>query len=401
MLSCDVRKDFPILDQKINGHPLVYLDTAATSLKPKVTVEALQDFYTLKNANVHRGQHALSERATRLFEETRQKVKNFLSAQHTEEIIFTHGTTDAINSLAQSLKFEKGDEILVSELEHHSNFIPWQKLAEKKSLKLKVIPISKKGDVIFEEFEKLITRRTKLLALNYVSNALGTVVPVERYIKVARKHGTKVLIDAAQAVATRPISVQKLDCDFLVFSSHKMFGPFGVGVLYGKRQELESLEPFRYGGGAVDRVEKENTTLLELPFRLEPGTPPVAEVIALSSALDYIQTLGWQRVQEHEATLTEKALEVLSDVKGLCWVGEPHQRTSILSFYIKGVHPLDVVETLNEQGFLLRSGHHCAQPLFESLGLEGSVRISLSIYNTVEEILSFKKALENSLEVLK
>ncbi len=403
MIEPVFKDNFHSLEKK-NGKPFIYFDTAATSLKPKTVIEALDQFYSFKISNVHRGQHFLSEEATNLFEKTRLKIKNFIKAKDICEIVFTYGTTDAINSVARGLEsyFCDGDEIIVSELEHHSNFIPWQMLAKRKSLILKIIPVDKDGNLIFSEYEKLLTSRTKLLALNYVSNSLGIINPVEKYIKEAKLKGALVLLDVAQAAPHFPLDVQRLDCDFLAFSSHKLFGPFGVGILYGKKESLSKLTPLRYGGGSIDRVSLEDTVLLDLPFKLESGTPPVAEVLGLGTAIDYIKSLGWDSIENYEKKLLEKAFQNLSEIKDLEFIGNVFQkRVPILSFNVKGVHHSDIAQILSEQGIALRSGHHCTQPLFKKLNLTGSVRVSFSVYNTFDEIDQLKIALEKAVEVLK
>jgi len=384
-----IRGLFPVLHQEVHGKPLIYLDNAATTQKPKAVLKALQDYYEKDNSNIHRGAHALADRATRDYEETREKVREFIGAREAAEIIFTKGTTESINLVAQTFgrKFiGKGDEILISTMEHHSNIVPWQMVCEEKGAVLKVIPITESGEIIFEEFEKLLTPNTKLVSIVHASNALGTINPVKKIIDAAHILGAKVLLDGAQSTSHLDIDVLDLNCDFLAFSAHKLYGPTGLGVLYGKREVLEEMPPFLGGGEMIKEVTFEKTTYNEIPFKFEAGTPNIADVIAFKSALDFIQGLTKTKIRAHEDGLLAHANEIMKEIKGFIPVGTATEKVSVLSFNINGMHPFDVGQMLDAKGIAVRTGHHCTQPLMKRFGIEGTVRASFAVYNTKSEI---------------
>lgn len=384
-----IRGLFPVLHQKVHGKPLIYFDNAATTQKPQSVIDALTNYYEHDNSNIHRGAHALADRATRFFENARESVREFVKAKESAEVIFTKGTTESINLVAQTFvrKFiGKGDEIIISTLEHHSNIVPWQMLCEEKGAILKIIPINDAGEILFEEFEKLLSPKTKLVSIVHASNALGTINPVKKVIEAAHGVGAKVLLDGAQSTSHLEINVQELDCDFLAFSAHKLFGPTGLGVLYGKREILEAMPPFMGGGEMIKEVTFEKTTYSEIPFKFEAGTPNIGDVIAFKTALDFIKTLGKSRIKAHEDELLAYANELLSDIKGFIPVGTASEKVSVLSFNIQGMHPFDVGQMLDAKGIAVRTGHHCTQPLMKRFGIEGTVRASFAVYNTKSEI---------------
>lgn len=399
-----VRKDFLILDQQVNGSPLVYFDNAATTQKPQVVIDALNRYYTQDNANIHRGLHTLAERATTGYELTRTKLKDFLNAESTDQIIFTSGTTAGINLVAQTYgraNFSKGDVILVSNLEHHSNIVPWQMIAEEKGAEVQVIPVDEAGVLDMEAYVALLaTKRVKFVAVNHVSNAIGTINPIAYIIEQAHCVGAKVLIDGAQSVAHFEIDVQALDIDFLAFSAHKLFGPTGVGVLYGKRALLESMPPYQGGGEMIKEVSFSGTTYNELPYKFEAGTPNIADVYAFGFALDYLKSLPKNSVWEQEKALLDYATEQLTQVEGLRIVGQAPEKIAVVSFVIDGVHPQDIGVLLDKFGVAIRTGHHCAQPLMARYDLVGTCRASFAFYNTKEEIDLFVKALKRCLMML-
>lgn len=384
-----IRTMFPVLHQEVNGKPLVYLDNAATTQKPHAVIDAISKYYHLDNSNIHRGAHTLAARATESFEKTRIMVRDFIGAKEAEEIIFTKGTTESINLIASTFgrKFVKeGDEILISTLEHHSNIVPWQMLCEEKGARLKIIPVNDKGEILLEEFDQLVTHKTKLVSLVHVSNALGTVNPVEYIIKKAHSVGAKVVLDGAQSSSHLEIDVQHLDCDFFAFSAHKLYGPTGLGFLYGKREILEEMPPYMGGGEMIREVTFEKTTYNDIPFKFEAGTPNIADVIAFQKALEFINGLGKKNIVEHENRLLALATEKLGSIKGFIPIGEAGEKVSILSFLIRGMHPFDVGAMLDAAGIAVRTGHHCAQPLMKRFQIEGTVRASFSVYNSEEEI---------------
>ncbi len=384
-----IRSDFPILQTKVHGKPLVYLDNAATSQKPITVITKAQEYYSSMNSNIHRGVHALSQVATEAYEMARIKIKNFINSLGKNEIIFTRGTTESINLVAQAYgraNIKEDDEIIISEMEHHSNIVPWQMICDEKNAKLKIIPINDEGEIIFEEFERLITHRTKFISVVYVSNSLGTINPVKKIIKLAHQNNIPVLLDAAQAVNHIPIDVQELDCDFLAFSGHKIYGPTGIGVLYGKINLLESMPPYQGGGDMISRVTFEKTTYNELPYKFEAGTPNIAGVIGLGEAIDYITNIGIDNIALHEKYLLDYATEVIADIPGLKIIGTAKEKVSVLSFVLDDIHPHDIGTFLDFEGVAIRTGHHCTQPVMDRYGIPATSRASFAMYNTKDEI---------------
>lgn len=386
----EVRKDFPILERLVNGKPLVYLDNAATSQKPRNVIDAISHYYTHENANIHRGLHFLSELATEAYEGARLKVKEFLNAMSVSEIIFVRGATEGINLVANSLcrsgYFEDGDEIIISHMEHHSNIVPWQLLCDRRNLKLKVVPINDKGEFIFEEFEKLLSDRTKLVSVVHISNALGTINPVKEIVKKAHERNIPVLLDGAQAVPHSKVDVQDLDCDFYVFSGHKVFGPTGIGVLYGKTEFLDKMPPFQGGGDMIREVSFEGTTFDDLPQKFEAGTPNIVGGIALGAAIDYMSSFKIKDIVDHEDKILEYATNKLSDIEGLKIIGTSDKKASVISFIIEGIHPYDIGTIIDTDGIAIRTGHHCTMPLIKRFGLPATARASFSIYNRMEDV---------------
>jgi cysteine desulfurase/selenocysteine lyase len=398
-----IRRDFPVLHQNVNGKPLVYLDNAASSQRPKAVIEAISRYYEHDHANVHRGVHTLSQRATDAYEGARETVRRFINAHSSKEIIFTRGTTESVNLVAQSFlrpKLTPGDEILISGLEHHANIVPWQLLREQTGAVLKVIPITASGEVDFVEFEKLIGPRTKLLALAHVSNALGTIVPVEKYIAFAKQHGVPVLLDGAQAIPHSVVDVQALGCDFYCFSSHKMLGPTGMGILYGKQQLLEKMPPWQGGGDMILSVTFEKTTYNQLPWKFEAGTPHISGAIGLAAAIDYLENIGMARIAAYEHELLTYATERLSALPGLRVIGTAPNKAAVVSFTFEGIHPHDIGTILDTEGVAIRTGHHCAMPVMEFYKIPATARASMSFYNTFEEIDRLVAALEQARKVL-
>lgn len=385
----EIRALFPVLHQEVHGNPLIYFDNAATTQKPKTVLEALCGYYENDNSNIHRGAHTLADRATKYYEKTRETVRDFIGAKEEAEIIFTKGTTESINLVASSFGrkyITKGDEILISTMEHHSNIVPWQMVCEEKEATLKVIPINESGELLYEEFEKMISERTKLVAIVHVSNALGTINPVKQIIQRAHEMGAVVLVDGAQSTSHLSIDVQDIDCDFLAFSAHKLYGPTGLGVLYGKRRILEDMPPYQGGGEMIKEVSFAKTTYNEIPFKFEAGTPNIADVIAFQKALEFISTIGKKEIKKHEDELLTYAASQLSEIKGFIPVGTANEKVSVLSFNINNMHPFDVGMMLDSKGIAVRTGHHCTQPLMQRFGIEGTVRASFSVYNTKAEI---------------
>jgi cysteine desulfurase/selenocysteine lyase len=384
-----IRGDFPILAERIHGKPLVYLDNAATSQKPRAVIEAIVRYYEQMNANIHRGVHTLSVRATEAHDAARQTVKRFLNAGDTREIIFVRGATEAINLVAQSYgraHVAAGDEVLITAMEHHSNIVPWQILCEEKGAHLKVAPIEDRGELRLDEFEKLIGPRTKMVAVTHVSNALGTVNPLGDMIGMAHRRGVPVLVDGAQAVPHFAVDVEALDCDFYAFSGHKVYGPTGIGVLYGKRALLEAMPPYQGGGDMISSVTFEKTTYNVLPFKFEAGTPDIAGAIALGAAIEYIGGIGMDRIAAHEHELLAYATEAVGAIPGVRLIGTASERAGALSFLLDGVHPHDLGTILDREGIAIRTGHHCAQPVMERFGIPATARASFAVYNTKEEI---------------
>lgn len=384
-----IREDFPILSRTVYGKPLVYLDNGATTQKPRCVVETISEEYYSVNANVHRGVHFLSQQATNLHEASRETVRKFINARSTNEIIFTRGTTESINLVASSFvdsQMEEGDEVIVSVMEHHSNIVPWQLQASRKGIVLKVIPMNDRGELLLDEYEKLFSSRTRLVSVAHVSNVLGTINPVKQLIETAHSHGVPVLIDGAQSVPHMPVDVQQLDADFYVFSGHKVYGPTGVGVLYGKEEWLDKLPPYQGGGEMIQNVSFEKTTFNELPFKFEAGTPDYIGTTALAKALDYVSAIGMDQIAAYEHELTLYAMQRMKEIPGMRIFGEAEQKGGVISFLVGNIHHFDMGTLLDRLGIAVRTGHHCAEPLMRRLGIEGTVRASLGLYNTKEEI---------------
>ena len=384
-----IRNDFPILGRKVYDRPLVYLDNAATTQKPRPVVEAITEEYYNVNANVHRGVHYLSQQATDLHEGAREKVRQFINARATSEIIFTRGTTESLNLVASSFCDEfmqEGDEVIVSVMEHHSNIVPWQLQAAKRGISIRVIPMTDEGELKMDEYEKLFTERTKIVSVTHVSNVLGTVNPVEEIVRIAHEHGVPVMVDGAQSAPHFAVDVQAMDCDFFAFSGHKMYGPTGVGVLYGKEDWLDRLPPYQGGGEMIESVSFEKTVFERLPFKFEAGTPDYVATHGLAKAIDYLTALGMDNIQRHEQELTRYAMRRLAEVDGLRVFGTSERKDAVVSFLVGDIHHLDMGTLLDRLGIAVRTGHHCAQPLMLRLGIQGTVRASFGLYNTKEEI---------------
>ena len=392
-----IRQDFPMLKNRMNGHPLVYLDNAATTQKPTAVLDRMAQFYKNEYANVHRGVYTFSQESTRLMEEAREKCRRFLGAGSASEIIFTRGATEAINLVAASYGrkvLKKDDEILVSQIEHHANIVPWQRLCEEKGLKLKVIPVNDNGELDMDEFQRLLGPRTYMVAVTQVSNALGTVNPVAEIVKRAHHAGAVVLIDGAQAVPHMKVDVKALDCDFYCFSGHKVYGPTGVGVLYGKKKHLEMMDPYQTGGDMIESVTFEKTTFAKPPAKFEAGTPAIAEIIGLGTAIDYLENRGMDAIAAYEHELLEAATGKLSRIPGLRIIGTAAEKASLISFELDGIHPHDVGTVLNEEGIAVRAGHHCAQPTMKRFGVPATTRASFAFYNTAEEVDALVRGIE-------
>ncbi|MBZ4657300.1 MAG: putative cysteine desulfurase [Methermicoccus sp.] len=393
----ELRHDFPILQREVYGKPLVYLDNAATTQKPRCVVEKIDEMYFTLNSNVHRGVHFLSQEATQAHENARKTVQKFIGAASESEIVFTRGTTESINLVASSFCrafCKEDDEILITAMEHHSNIVPWQLQADIRGVKLRVDPINSRGELLLDEFEKKISPRTKLISVTHISNVLGTINPIDEIIRIAHEHDIPVLIDAAQSVQHIGVNVQQLDCDFLVFSSHKIYGPTGVGVLYGKEKWLNAMPPYQGGGEMIANVSFEKTTYNEIPFKFEAGTPDFVGTTALASALDYVAGLGIDNIAAYEKELLDYATERLSSMDGMRIFGEAQNKSSVLSFLVKDIHPYDVGTLLDKMGIAVRTGHHCAEPLMNFFGVPGTVRASFAFYNTREEIDLLANAIE-------
>ena len=399
-----VRQDFPNLDVTVRGKPLVYLDNAATTLKPRPVIEALDNCYRFTTSNVHRGVHYLSERATEAFEQTREKVQSFINAQHTHEIIFTKGATESINLVVSSYGrtfLKEGDEILITEMEHHSNIVPWQMLCEEKGCVLKVIPINEKGELMLEELDTLLSERTKFVSLVMISNSLGTINPVKEVIEQAHQFNVPVLIDAAQAVGVCAMDVQALDCDFCVFSAHKMYGPFGVGVLYGKEKHLTAMPPYQGGGDMIKSVSLDGTIYNELPHKFEAGTPNIADVIAFTQAIEYLEQIGLENIHRYKEILRDYAEEQLTAIGGVTLIGTAEQKTSICSFVMDDIHAHDLGTLVDNEGVAIRTGHHCTQLVMKHFQIPATSRASLTFYNTTEEIDILARALKKARELFR
>lgn len=384
-----LRADFPLLKQKNRGKPLVYLDNSNTNQKPQSVIDAISHYYCYDNANIHRGIYELSERATREYEKSRVNIKNFINAAHAHEIVFVRGTTEGINLVAQSYgraNIKAGDEILVSMMEHHSNIVPWQLLAEQVGAKLTVIPITDAGEISLDVYRQMLTPKTKIVAITHASNALGTVNPIQEMAAIAHEHGVPILVDGAQAFPHMPVDVQALNCDFYVFSSHKAYGPTGIGILYGKEALLESMPPYQGGGDMIEQVTFEKTTFNKVPFKFEAGTPDIAGVIGFSAALSYLKKIGMEQIAAHEQSLLQYATEQLTQIPGLKVIGTAKHKVGVISFILEDIHPHDIGTILDDQGIAIRAGHHCAMPIMERFKVPATVRASFGLYNTKEEI---------------
>ncbi len=399
----EIREDFPALRQTVYGKNLIYFDNGATSQKPQMVIDAINKYYSKDNANIHRGVHHLSQKATTEYEAARTTIANYLNAGEAYEIIFTKGTTDGINLVASSFGtlLKAGDEIIISAMEHHSNIVPWQMLCERVGCILKVIPISKKGELLIEEYEKLLNNNTKLVSITHISNTLGSINPIKKIIQKAHEVGAKVLVDGAQSIQHTRVDVKELDCDFFVFSGHKVFGPTGIGVLYGKEAILNKMPPYQGGGDMILKVTFERTTYNELPFKFEAGTPHIAGAICLGKAFEYLQQFDLKDIEKHELELADYAKDLLLTFEGLHLVGDAKNKTSVVSFIVDGIHPFDLGTILDKQGIAVRTGHHCTQPLMDFYKIPGTVRASFAFYNTKEEIDAFIKALEKGISMLK
>ena len=397
-----VRADFPVLHQTVNGKPLVYLDNASTSQKPQAVIDSLVQYYSADNSNVHRGVHTLSQRATDHYEEARTKVRNFLNAESDHEIIYVRGTTEGINLVAYSFgrqNIGEGDEVIVTAMEHHSNIVPWQILCQEKGAYLKVIPINDHGELLMDEYEKLLSPRTKLVSIVHQSNALGTINPAKEIIDMAHSRGVPVLLDGAQSVQHLPIDVRGLGCDFFAFSGHKLYGPTGIGVLYGKAEMLDSMAPYQGGGEMIKSVTFEKTIYNDLPHKFEAGTPDIAGAIGLGTAIDYVSNLGMGNIQAYEHELLEYGTECLSSIEGLSIIGTAKEKGAVLSFVMEGIHPHDIGTILDMEGIAVRTGHHCAQPVMDRFEIPATARASLGLYNTKEEIDALVKGIDRAIEV--
>lgn len=400
----EIRADFPILNRKVNGKSLVYFDNGATAQKPKSVIDAIQKYYSEENSNIHRGVHTLSQEATTAYEVAREKMRAYISAAHTEEVIFTKGTTDGINLVASTFgrqNLKEGDEVIISGMEHHSNIVPWQMICEEKGATLKVIPVTDQGELDMKAFREMLSQRTKLVSVVHISNTLGTVNPVKEIVKLAHAQNAVVLIDGAQAVPHMPIDVQEIGADFYVFSMHKMFGPTGLGILYGKKEVLEAMPPYQGGGDMIKTVTFEKTTYNELPHKFEAGTPHISGGIATATVIDYLNQLDWESIHKHEADLLQYATQKLKEVEGLRIIGEAKEKASVVSFVVDGIHAYDLGVIIDKMGVAVRTGHHCTQPLMQRFGVLGTVRASFAFYNTKEEVDVFMEALNRAINMLK
>ena len=397
-----IRKDFPILDQEINGSPLIYFDNAASTQKPTAVINAIKSYYENDHSNVHRGVHSLSIRATELYEASRKKVTDYINANNSNEIIFTKGTTDSINLVAHSLtnSIKQSDEIVITTMEHHSNIVPWQELCKRTGASLKIAPIDHNGELMIEELERLLCKNTKILALTHTSNTLGTINPIKEIITMAHHLNIKVLIDGAQAIGHQNIDVQDLDCDFYAFSGHKLYGPTGIGVLYGKEDLLNELEPYQFGGEMILKVTFDETTYNSLPYKFEAGTPNIAGAIGLEKAIGYLESVNLNACVKQETAVTKYALKQLKDFSNIKLIGNSDNRSSIISFTIENIHPHDIGTILNQKGIAMRTGHHCTMPLMDFYNIPGTIRASFSFYNTENEVDEMVAALQTACEML-
>ena len=397
-----IRANFPILYQQVNGKPLVYLDNAATTQKPRAVIDAITRYYEADNANIHRGVHYLSQHATQRYEDSRETVRRFLNAAEPSEIVFVRGATEGINLIAQTLgrtRVRAGDEVLITAMEHHSNIVPWQILCEEKGAMLRVAPINDAGELILDEFARLLGPRTKIVAVPHVSNALGTINPLRQMVELAHRHNAVVVVDGAQAVPHLAVDVRALDCDFYVFSGHKLYGPTGIGVLYGKSALLNAMPPYQGGGDTILSVTFEKTTYNKIPHKFEAGTPDISGVIGLAAAINYVNELGLDRIEAHERDLLRQATESLSTIPGIRLIGTAKEKASVLSFVMDGIHPHDIGTILDQEGIAIRTGHHCAQPVMERFGIPATARASFAFYNTREEVNALVKGIDRVREV--
>lgn len=399
-----LREQFPVLDQQVYGKPLVYFDNAATTQKPLCVIERERDYYLHENCNIHRGVHYLSQKATEAYEHARQTVADFIHANEAREIVFTRGTTESLNLLATSFEhffIEKGDKVLVTTMEHHSNLVPWQQMVQRHQGQLLVVPMDDNGVLDLEQYEKLLQESPKVVSIAHISNVLGTINPVKQMTAMAHQYGIPVVIDGAQSIAHHPIDVQDIDCDFFVFSGHKMYAPMGIGGLYGKAEWLEKLPPYQFGGEMVDTVSFEKTTFNVLPYKFEAGTPNVGAALGLETAIQFLQGLNKSEVEAHETQLLQSAIQQLSEVEGIRFIGQAEQHSGLVSFIIKGVHPYDLGTLIDKMGVAVRTGHHCAEPVMTRFGIPGTVRASFALYNTIEEVETFIKAVEKAAMMLR
>lgn len=399
-----LREQFPVLDQQVYGKPLVYFDNAATTQKPLCVIERERDYYLHENCNIHRGVHYLSQKATEAYEHARQTVADFIHANEAREIVFTRGTTESLNLLATSFEhffIEKGDKVLVTAMEHHSNLVPWQQMVQRHQGQLLVVPMDDNGVLDLEQYEKLLQESPKVVSIAHISNVLGTINPVKQMTAMAHQYGIPVVIDGAQSIAHHPIDVQDIDCDFFVFSGHKMYAPMGIGGLYGKAEWLEKLPPYQFGGEMVDTVSFEKTTFNVLPYKFEAGTPNVGAALGLETAIQFLQGLNKSEVEAHETQLLQSAIQQLSEVEGIRFIGQAEQHSGLVSFIIKGVHPYDLGTLIDKMGVAVRTGHHCAEPVMTRFGIPGTVRASFALYNTIEEVETFIKAVKKAAMMLR
>jgi cysteine desulfurase/selenocysteine lyase len=399
----NIRKDFPILSREVNGKPLVYLDNGATSQKPQVVIDAINSYYSHDNANIHRGVHTLSQVATTAYEEARKKIQTWINAELPEEVLFTKGTTDGVNIISNAwgrFHLQKGDEVIITEMEHHSNIVPWQMICDERQAKLKVIPVNDAGELQMEEYKKMLSPKTKMVAVVHISNTLGTINPVKEIVKLAHEVGAKVLVDGAQQVAHAAPNVRDLDADFYVFGLHKMFGPTGIGILYGKKALLDEIPPYQGGGDMIKTVTFEKTTYNELPHKFEAGTPNISAGIATAAAVDYITSLNWDEIHVHEQELLNYATAELKKIEGLKIIGKAPEKASVISFIVEGVHAYDLGVIVDKMGIAVRTGHHCTQPLMTRFGIQGTIRASFAFYNTKEEVDVLIAALHRAIKML-
>ena len=400
----EIRKQFPVLDQQVYGKPLVYLDNAATTQKPLCVIERERDYYLHENCNIHRGVHYLSQKATEAYEHARQTVADFIHAKESREIVFTRGTTESLNLLATSFEHLiniRGGKVLVTAMEHHSNLVPWQQMVQRHQGQLLVVPMDDKGVLDLEQYEKLLKESPKVVSIAHISNVLGTINPVKEMVAMAHEYGIPVVVDGAQSMAHHPIDVQDLDCDFFVFSGHKMYAPMGIGGLYGKAEWLEKLPPYQFGGEMVDTVSFEKTTFNVLPFKFEAGTPNVGAALGLETAIQFLQSLDREKVEAHETQLLQSAIQQLSEIDGIRFIGEAKNRSGLVSFIIDGIHPYDLGTLIDKMGVAVRTGHHCAEPVMTRFGIPGTVRASFALYNTLEEVDVFVKAVKKAAMMLR